>query len=80
MLHLAATVKVEINNEYRVIPRIHPARAMWMELMNVMMSLGAKTRVLVDYISERNRGLKATKDLKPGEDIIILPVSSIIKF
>ena len=79
MLSLAVKVNVEMKNEYRIIPRVHPARAKWRELEVVAMNLGARTRVKIDFISESNRGLKATKDLVAGEDIMILPKSLIIK-
>ena len=79
MLGVAAYLRHEIAKEYKIVPKTHPVRALWAKLIIIMTSLGARSRATLDFVTEKNRGLKAMVDLKPGGDIMILPFSCFIK-
>jgi len=79
MLDLAAELEVEVVREFGIFPKDHPCRMLWIKLLEIMCKMGTKIRFSPDYLGEKHRGLKATKDLKPGEPIAVIPYNCMIK-
>ena len=76
---LEKLLKAEILKEYSIVPKDAPIRDLWQALDLTMARLGARVRVTIDFVTERNRGLKSTIDLSPGEQIMVLPYKCMIK-